>query len=158
MYILLAIIFSLCINKLGFSFKWTTIVFIPLLFFCIWLGIQFPFTIPQNGFLIPGINISISPNNFWVCILLVYIFVASVTPVWILLQPRDFLSSFLLYTLIAAGVIGIIFVNPTIHTPVFTEFNVGKIGTLFPMLFVTVACGQYPDFTVLLHRELLLNN
>jgi len=52
----------------------------------------------------------------------------------------------LLYTLIAAGVIGIIFVNPTIHTPVFTEFNIGKIGTLFPMLFVTVACGAISGF------------
>ncbi|MCK5852954.1 carbon starvation protein A [bacterium] len=146
LYILLAIVFSLCINKLGFSFKWTTIVFVPILFFCIWLGIQFPFTVPEGGFLVPGINISISPNNFWVCILLVYIFVASVTPVWILLQPRDFLSSFLLYALIASGVIGIIFVRPAIHTPVFTEFNVAKIGALFPMLFVTVACGAISGF------------
>ena len=146
LYILLAIIFSLCINKLGFSFKWTTIVFIPLLFFSVWLGVQFPFTIPASGLLIPGIGITLSPNNFWICVLLIYIFIASVTPVWILLQPRDFLSSFLLYTLIAAGVIGIIFVHPTIQTPMFTEFNVGKIGMLFPMLFVTVACGAISGF------------
>jgi len=146
LYILLALLFSLCINKLKFSFKWTTIVFVPILFFCIWLGVLFPFTIPREGFLIPGINLSLSPNNFWVCILLVYIFVASVTPVWILLQPRDFLSSFLLYALIGAGIFGIIFVHPTIQTPIFTEFNVGKIGTLFPMLFVTVACGAISGF------------
>jgi len=146
LYILLALLFSLCINKLKFSFKWTTIVFVPILFFCIWLGVLFPFTIPREGFLIPGINFSLSPNNFWVCILLFYIFVASVTPVWILLQPRDFLSSFLLYALIGAGVFGIIFVHPTIQTPVFTEFNVGKIGALFPMLFVTVACGAISGF------------
>ena len=146
LYILLAIIFSLCINKLNFSFKWTTIVFIPILFSCIWLGVHFPFAIPQEGFLIPGINLTLSPNNFWICVLLIYIFVASVTPVWILLQPRDFLSSFLLYALIGAGVFGIIFVHPAIQTPAFTEFNVGKIGMLFPMLFVTVACGAISGF------------
>ena len=146
LYILLAIIFSLCINKFGFSFKWTTIVFIPLLFLSVWLGVKFPFTVPASGFVIPGINLTLSPNNFWICVLLIYIFIASVTPVWILLQPRDFLSSFLLYSLIGAGVFGIIFVHPTIQAPAFTTFNVGKIGALFPMLFVTVACGAISGF------------
>jgi carbon starvation protein len=146
LYLLLAIIFSLLINKLGFSFKKTTVVFVPILFFCVWLGVQFPFTIPASGFSVPGINITLSPNNFWICVLLIYIFVASVTPVWILLQPRDFLSSFLLYALIGAGVFGIIFVHPEIKVPAFTEFNVGKIGMLFPMLFVTVACGAISGF------------
>ena len=146
LYLLLAIIFSLCINKFGFSFKKTTIVFIPLLFLSIWLGVKFPFVVPQSGVVIPGINITLSPNNFWICILLVYIFIASVTPVWILLQPRDFLSSFLLYTLIGAGVIGILFVHPTIKSPAFTTFNVAKTGALFPMLFVTVACGAISGF------------
>jgi carbon starvation protein len=81
----------------------------------------------------------------WKLLLLVYIFVASVTPVWILLQPRDFLSSFLLYALLVAGVVGALVVNPSFNLPPFVGF-MSDIGPLFPILFVTVACGALSGF------------
>jgi carbon starvation protein len=82
----------------------------------------------------------------WKIILFVYVFFASVTPVWILLQPRDYLCSFLLYAVIIAGVIGIFAANPQIQSPGLTAFNVEGMGTLFPILFVTVACGAISGF------------
>jgi carbon starvation protein len=96
----------------------------------VWLGIRFPLQLSQNT---------------WVWILLAYIFVASVTPVWILLQPRDYLNSFLLYMLIAGASLGIIIGNPSIEFAAFTSFKT-NIGYLFPLLFVTVACGAVSGF------------
>lgn len=81
----------------------------------------------------------------------IYIIIASVTPVWILLQPRDYLSSFLLYFMMIAAVVGIIgatIVNPastTIVTPAFTGFSVNG-DFLFPTLFITIACGAISGF------------
>ncbi|MBN2755223.1 MAG: carbon starvation protein A [Candidatus Goldbacteria bacterium] len=82
----------------------------------------------------------------WVIILFAYIFIASVTPVWILLQPRDYLNSFLLYMIIIAGFIGVIVYRPEISLPAFTGFNVKNVGYMFPILFVTVACGAISGF------------
>lgn len=85
------------------------------------------------------------PKNFWIGFVFVYIIIASVTPVWILLQPRDYLSSFLLYFMIIAAVVGIVASNPTIVTPAFVGFKVGS-NYLFPTLFITVACGAVSGF------------
>ena len=75
----------------------------------------------------------------------VYIFVASVAPVWILLQPRDYLNSFLLYFMMIAAVIGIFLTNPTVQLEPFTGWKV-EGNTLFPFLFITVACGAISGF------------
>lgn len=89
----------------------------------------------------------------WMIICGIYIFVASVTPVWILLQPRDYLSSFLLYGMMILAVVGIIGCHPSIDTmPAFTGFKDtlaptgSSIGYLFPALFVTIACGAISGF------------
>jgi len=82
----------------------------------------------------------------WIFILLAYIFIASVTPVWILLQPRDYLNSFLLYMIIFAGIAGILVYRPGIALPAFTGFKVENAGYIFPILFVTVACGAISGF------------
>lgn len=89
----------------------------------------------------------------WMIICGIYILVASVTPVWILLQPRDYLSSFLLYGMMILAVIGIIGCHPSIDTmPAFTGFKDtlaptgSSIGYLFPALFVTIACGAISGF------------
>lgn len=83
--------------------------------------------------------------NFWIYILLVYIFIAATTPVWILLQPRDYLNSFLLYGLLILGVIGVYFANPTIQIDA-AHFSTDRMGFIFPILFVTVACGAISGF------------
>ena len=89
----------------------------------------------------------------WMIICGLYILVASVTPVWILLQPRDYLSSFLLYGMMILAVVGIIGCHPSIDTmPAFTGFydtvapTGSSIGYLFPALFVTIACGAISGF------------
>ena len=89
----------------------------------------------------------------WMIICGIYIFVASVTPVWILLQPRDYLSSFLLYGMMILAVVGIIGCHPSIDTmPAFTGFKDtlaptgSSLGYLFPALFVTIACGAISGF------------
>lgn len=95
-------------------------------------------------------------SEAWMIILGVYILVASVTPVWILLQPRDYLSSFLLYFMMIVAFIGIIGAaftgNANLDIPAFNGFvaaNGNKLfatGTLFPALFVTIACGAISGF------------
>ncbi len=89
----------------------------------------------------------------WMIICGIYILIASVTPVWILLQPRDYLSSFLLYGMMILAVVGIIGCHPSIDTmPAFTGFKDtlaptgSSIGYLFPALFVTIACGAISGF------------
>ena len=89
----------------------------------------------------------------WMIICGIYILVASVTPVWILLQPRDYLSSFLLYGMMILAVVGIVGCHPSIDTmPAFTGFKDtlaptgSSIGYLFPALFVTIACGAVSGF------------
>jgi carbon starvation protein len=106
-----------------------------LLFFCIWIGYQYPF---------------IKASKFaWDIILIIYIYAASTLPVWLLLQPRDYLCSFLLYSMLAGAVIGIMLVRPEMVIPASAGFAVGegaKTQYLFPMLFVTVACGAISGF------------
>ena len=77
---------------------------------------------------------------------MVYIFFASVTPVWVLLQPRDYLNAFLLYATLILAFIGILLYNPSLEASAFTAFKVPDLGTLFPILFVTVACGAISGF------------
>jgi len=101
-----------------------------LLTVCIALGLIFPIYIDKN---------------VWLYIVFAYIFVASVTPVWGLLQPRDYLNSFLLIAMIFGAFIGIVFTAPTVNIPAFTSFNVNG-NYLFPILFVTLACGAVSGF------------
>jgi len=76
----------------------------------------------------------------------VYCFFASVTPVWILLQPRDYLSSFLLYASILLALIGILFGGFDVRFPAYVTWNAPDIGPLFPIVFITVACGACSGF------------
>ncbi|MDQ1265076.1 MAG: carbon starvation protein, partial [Bacteroidota bacterium] len=83
--------------------------------------------------------------DIWLYILLIYCFVASTLPVWILLQPRDYLSMYLLIIGMALGIIGIVILHPQINGPAYISFN-SKSGPLFPMLFITIACGALSGF------------
>jgi carbon starvation protein len=85
------------------------------------------------------------PFGWWIWILMGYIFIASITPVWILLQPRDYLNSFLLYALLIGAFAGIVLTGPSIEFSAFRGFR-QEIGLLFPILFVTVACGAISGF------------
>ena len=101
------------------------------------------------GCLFPVLKFSV---NTWMILVFIYILIASVTPVWALLQPRDYLNSYLLIFMIAAAVIGIFVDNPPMQLPAFTGF-VSSAGSLFPILFVTVACGAVSGFHSLVSSE-----
>ena len=135
LFIFLAMAFGYLVYRKGANLTVSSIVGVALLFFCIFLGYKFPF-------------IQLSKMG-WNVILVLYIFAASTLPVWLLLQPRDYLCSFLLYAMLIGGVLGVIIVRPTMVIPASTGFAVAQGNTtsyLFPILFVTVACGAISGF------------
>lgn len=84
-------------------------------------------------------------STAWMAIMSVYIIIASILPVWMLLQPRDFICSFLLYGMMILSFVGILFSSPEMSIPGMTSFET-KLGYLFPALFVTIACGAISGF------------
>ena len=82
----------------------------------------------------------------WSYITFVYIFFAAVLPLWLLKQPRDYMTTFMFICMIAGAVVGLVVAHPTMNLPVFTGFTNEKLGTMFPILFVTVACGAVSGF------------
>ncbi len=131
-YILLAVLFGILVYNFGLSLKWTTVIFVALVYGAVYVGQLFP--------------VHLSPNT-WNVILLLYVAIASVTPVWILLQPRDYLSSFLLYGALLGAGLGILFSFGKVesHIPPFLGFS-SDIGPLVPLLFVVIACGSISGF------------
>lgn len=115
-----------------------TVIGLVLLLACIVLGDLFPVDLGKDAFVI------------WSVALLVYCFAASITPVQILLQPRDYISSFLLYFGIAVGFIGIIVTHPALNIEPFTAWKPDGADWLWPMLFVTIACGANSGFHALI--------
>lgn len=85
-------------------------------------------------------------KTMWSYIVFVYIFFAAVLPMWLLKQPRDYMTTFMFVCMIAGAVLGLLIAHPTMNLPVFTGFNNEKLGSLFPILFVTVACGAVSGF------------
>jgi len=121
--------FILRYAKLG---KWTnTALAIVLLVAGIAIGMALPMFVARGT---------------WHIVIFVYIFVASVVPVWALLQPRDYLNSYLLVAMIVGAVVGILCTNPAVNLPAFTSFYVAGTGNMFPILFVTIACGAVSGF------------
>ncbi|MCD7946519.1 MAG: carbon starvation protein A [Clostridiales bacterium] len=134
LFIILAIIYGLLTNRAGLSTNVATVIGIVCII----------------AFLFVGLNVGLAlSRTAWIVLIGVYITIASLVPVWILLQPRDYLSSFLLYAMMAVAVIGIFFSafagTATFELPAFTGWST-SIGTLFPALFITVACGACSGF------------
>lgn len=133
-FIALAIAFGWVNKKIGdrkIAFTFLTIVGVLLMYLFVYLGMQIPFD---------------KSYEFWVLALLGYAFLASVTPVGLLLQPRDYLNSFLLYGMIIAAVLGVIMANPSIQMSNEIYLNDANLGFVFPVLFVTIACGAISGF------------
>ncbi len=130
--ILDAVLVGYLLYRRNSSYPAVTVLGLLILVFLIIFGYQFPIMIPAAG-------------RSWTTILLVYCLVASVTPVNILLQPRDYLSAFLLFFGLLAGLLGLFLVHPVINTPAYIGFT-SETGILWPMLFVTIACGAISGF------------
>lgn len=129
-FIVLAILFGIAVYRFKMPLIPASVVGVLMLFGCIYLGFLFPIALSKQT---------------WIILLMIYIFIASVTPVWILLQPRDYLNSYLLYAMIIGALLGIVILRPEIQMDGFIGFNVGG-QYLFPVLFVTVACGAISGF------------
>ncbi len=135
-FIALAVLFGLWIYRLRLPMLLGSVIFVPLVFLAIYGGQQIPISVPA---------VAGSPVTTWSLLLIAYCYVASVTPVWALLQPRDYLSSFLLYALVLGSGIGLIFGGFSIEFAPFIAFQ-SPAGPLFPILFVVIACGAVSGF------------
>ena len=131
MFMVFAVIFGLLQKKFSFS-GWKesviSIVFIVLSFV---IGANLPLILGKAA---------------WSYITFVYIFFAAVLPMWLLKQPRDHMTTFMFVAMIVGAVVGLLVAHPTMNLPVFTGFTNEKLGTMFPILFVTVACGAVSGF------------
>jgi carbon starvation protein len=123
-----------------------SLIFVPLLFLSVWLGVLFPFDLAAW---VGGD--ALFAQRIWLVVLLVYACVASVAPVWVLLQPRDYLNSYLLYAMMVVGMLAVLVARPALELPAFSGWCVAPLvdappKMLFPLLFVTVACGAISGF------------
>ena len=137
LFIFAAVGLGFFLKKVHPSALINTIVSIVLLILCIAIGYNFPFAFSVNT---------------WLYLVFLYVLIASVAPVDVLLQPRDYLNSYLLIAMILASVVGIFVSNPEMHLPAFTGFTAAT-GSMFPILFVTVACGAVSGFHSLVSSE-----
>ena len=139
LFIVMAIIFGFCVYRRGAPLSVATIVGVIGIVLCLVIGLNF------HPIYLSG--------DVWMWIIGVYILIASVAPVWILLQPRDYLSSFLLYGMMIIAFVGVLGAgimgqNTALEIPMFTEWKdpMTGLGTMFPALFVTIACGAISGF------------
>jgi len=147
LFIGLAILFGLAIYRLKLSTAVASVIFVPLVFAAIFVGGRLPIDAAALPVLW-GTAESWNPAWSWSLILVIYCYVASVTPVWVLLQPRDYLSSFLLYAAVLTSALGLLLGGFAPAYPGFLGFTgfEGRMGPLFPILFVTIACGAVSGF------------
>ena len=131
MFMVFAVVYGLIQRKCKLTGWKETVMAIVFIVLCFALGMQFP--------LVAG-------KQTWSHITFIYIFFAAVTPIWILKQPRDYMTTFMFIAMIACAAIGLLVAHPAMKLPVFTGFTNAKLGTMFPILFVTVACGAVSGF------------
>ena len=88
----------------------------------------------------------VAGKDTWSYLTFAYIFLAAVMPMWLLMQPRDFMTTFMFAGMIIGAVVGLVVAHPTMNLPAYTGFKNAKMGDMFPILFVTVACGAVSGF------------
>ncbi|APW97826.1 carbon starvation protein A [Halobiforma lacisalsi AJ5] len=174
-YIGLAVVFGVWLYQLDLPLSVGTLLFVAGIFGSVWAGLQFPVALYEpsgfadeafvllsgSGEWVPGAGLFGANTAMWILVSLVYAALASVLPVWVLLQPRDYLSSFLLYTGVGGTLLAIVvgtILGTTeggasalqIEVPAYTSFMGGPLVDvampLFPLLFITIACGTISGF------------
>ena len=138
LFIVIAIVFGFCVYRRNTPMLISTVLGVLAIVLCMAIGMNYhPIYLSANA---------------WMIIVGIYIAIASVTPVWILLQPRDYLSSFLLYAMLIVAFVGVVGAHPNIDPELFPAFagfavdNGNGMQYLFPILFTTVACGAISGF------------
>ncbi len=128
------------VYKKGVSVSISSAVAIGAVLFSIYYGFLNPIPLPEEGLF------GLTPLMFWFVILMLYAGIASVMPVQLLLQPRDYLSTYILFGSMALGMIALIWVHPGLNTPMYLGGYSEQQGPVWPMLFVLVACGAVSGF------------
>ena len=136
----ISMILGWCIYKKNFSLKVASTVAILAVLINVYVGFKIPIPLPDEGVM------GLSPLLFWFVVLLVYAGVASILPVQTLLQPRDYLSTFILFGSMALGIVALLWVAPGLNTPAWRGAMSDVQGPVWPMLFVLVACGAISGF------------
>ena len=131
MFMVFAVVFGLIQKKFNFSGWKEAVVGIAFIVLSFVVGMNYPIILGKAA---------------WSYITFIYIFFAAVLPMWLLKQPRDYMTTFMFGAMIAGAIVGLLVAHPTMNLPVFTGFNNEKLGTMFPILFVTVACGAVSGF------------
>ena len=145
LFIVLAVVFGVAVNRLKVPLLPATLVFVPVMFACIWVGTKCPLDLVARF----GLSAA-GAQTAWTLVLLAYCFLASTLPVWLLLQPRDYLNSYLLYAMMALGFLGVFAAAPAVNLDAFVGWRApnakGAPMPLFPFLFITIACGACSGF------------
>ncbi len=136
LFIVVAVIFGLIQKKVGkMNEVVRAVVAIALLVAMFAIGMKLPIYATKNA---------------WIYIVMAYLFLASVMPMWLLMQPRDYMTTFMLLGMIIGAVVGVLVAHPSMQLNAFNGFSVvdaaGAKSYLFPTLFVTIACGAVSGF------------
>lgn len=131
LFIVVAVIFGVIQKHVGKMNEWVkAVVAIALLVAMFAVGMKLPIYTSKTA---------------WIYIIMAYLFLASVLPMWLLMQPRDYMTTFMLLGMIIGAVVGVVVAHPQMQLNAFNGFNVNGSG-LFPTLFVTIACGAVSGF------------
>jgi carbon starvation protein len=147
LYLILPVIMGLLMKFAKLKEKWALLIFLPLVAVAIWAGKYMPLNLPTWLAATPA-----DATKAWGVIILVYCVIASVVPVWALLQPRGALGGYFLYAALLAAAIGVVFGGYSVEYPAFTKLSMdGGLGSgfwfpMFPLLFITIACGACSGF------------
>ena len=137
LYLALSLLMGVVVKYLRWPLWLVTLVFVPAVGFAIWIGPSIPLDLQAAGDV---------PSLWWAWLILAYCGVASVLPMWLLLQPRGYLGGFFLYLTLGGGLLGLLWSNPAIQWPEFTGFTAANGQSLVPFLFITIACGACSGF------------
>lgn len=136
--VFIALVFGWLTYKKGVRVPLATVISLLILFILIYIGSLIPIELPTKLF-------GLSGQMFWFTVLIIYSFFASSLPVWLLLQPRDYISTWILFLGLGLGYLGMIVSVPKVNAPAFVSFS-SKGGPIWPMLFVIIACGAISGF------------
>jgi len=141
MYLILPMIMGTLMHKTGLTEGKATIIFLPLVAVAIVVGQYIPVVLPFDSL--------VTQQKVWSVLILIYCLVAAVLPMWLLLQPRGALGGYFLYAVLIFAAVGLIFGGFKVEYPAFKGFTAANGSPMFPILFITIACGACSGFHAL---------
>jgi carbon starvation protein len=145
LYLALPIAMGIILRFTRLPLALVTVIFLPLVGAAIWAGQSFPLDLGE----LLGVSV-VTAHKLWDVALLLYCLAAAVMPMWLLLQPRGLLGGYFLFAALAGGMLGLIFGGKSIEYPAFVDWSTPKGEALFPVLFITIACGACSGFHALI--------